>query len=222
MKPSTAKSSTSYKTGEILRERLLEAASELFSQYGYERISIRQIAQRAGCSQMAMYRHFPDKQALMSHLCLELYRKFTSDLHAQYDHIENPCDRIRLALRNFIELSAKNPHHYRMIFLDGTQTQEVRQMRMEASEPNIGYIRKNLRLCLPAKTPKAVIDEKVNLILALVHGITVMLVVRGASYGLDLKMALKSFDSGYRTLLSLTDCSAKTPASRPSKLHPCA
>lgn len=204
MKPPTTKSSTPYKTGELLRERLLEAAGELFSQYGYEKISIRQIAQLVGCSQMAMYRHFPDKQALMGHLCLELYQKFTGHLHAQYDHLEDPSERVRLALRNFIELSAKNPHHYRMIFLDGTQTQAVRQMRMEASEPNIGYIRKNLSLCLPPKTPKSVLNEKVNLILALVHGITVMLVVRGASYGLNLNTALKSFDSGYHTLLSIS------------------
>lgn len=210
MKSTTTAQSVPYKAGEALRERLLEAASELFSKHGYERVSIRQIALRAGCSQMAMYRHFPDKQALMSHLCLELYRKFTSNLHARYDHIENPNERIRLSLRNFIELSAKNPHHYRMIFLDSTQTQEVRQMRMEASEPNISYIRKNLSQFLPPKTSKALLNEKVHLILALVHGITVMLVVRGASYGLDLKTALKSFDAGYRTLLTMPDGSGKT------------
>jgi len=191
-----------YKAGEVLRQRLLEAASQLFSDQGYERVSVRQIARAAGCSQMAMYRHFPDKQALLSHLCVELYCKFTSDLHARFDHLPDPCDRISRALCGFIELSAENPHHYRMIFLDGTQADEVRQLRQQASEPNIAYIRDNLRRCLLPATPEAIVEERLHQILALVHGITVMLVVRGASYRLDLATALERFEAGFRILLA--------------------
>ena len=191
-----------FKAGLVLRARLLEAASQLFSLYGYEHVSVRQIAQAAGCSQMAMYRHFPDKQALFSHLCMELYRKFTRDLHEQYDYLEAPGERIRMALRGFIALSAENPHHYRLIFLDSAPSEEVRAMRLEASAPTIGYIRENLRLAFPAEVSEQLLDERLHLILALVHGITVMLVLHGSNYGMNLETALQRFDAGYRMLLA--------------------
>lgn len=194
-----------YKAGEALRGRLLEAASRLFSERGYERVSIRQIALEAGCSQMAMYRHFPDKQSLFSHLCVELYRKFTTDLHSRYDDLPDPAERIRMALRGFIELSAENPHHYQLIFLDSTQEPQIRQMRHAASEPNLSFLRGNLRLCLRAGTREAVIEERLHQILALMHGITVMLVVSGASYGLTRATALERFDAGFRILVAAGD-----------------
>ena len=191
------------KPGEVLRGRLLEAASQLFNQHGYERVSVRQIAQLAGCSQMAMYRHFPDKQSLFSYLCIELYHKFTHDLHERYDYLEAPSERIRMALRGFIALSAENPHHYRLVFLDGAQAEEVRDIRRAASEPNIAYIRENLKLILAPETPTDVIEERLHLILALTHGITVMLVLHGSSYGLNLETALQRFDAGFRVLLDI-------------------
>ncbi len=46
------------------RLRLLEAASELFAERGYERATVRDIADRAGANQALLFRYFGSKKAL--------------------------------------------------------------------------------------------------------------------------------------------------------------
>jgi AraC-like DNA-binding protein len=43
-----------------LRSRIIDAAGKLFAEHGYQSVSMRRVADLAGCSQMAMYRHFKD------------------------------------------------------------------------------------------------------------------------------------------------------------------
>src|SRR5712692_5673354 len=55
------------------RQRILEAASRVFSDRGYDRASIDQIAAEAGITKPVIYHHFDSKQELYIAL-LELYR----------------------------------------------------------------------------------------------------------------------------------------------------
>ena len=48
----------------ITRERLLEAAQEVFSRLGYGGASVDLIAAEAGYSKGAIYSSFPDKEAI--------------------------------------------------------------------------------------------------------------------------------------------------------------
>ena len=138
-----------FKAGEELRERILDAASRLFGKEGYENVSIRRIAEEAGCSQMAMYAPFPDKSALIRHLCIELYQQFTIQLHEKLDFIPDPKERLRQALRGFILLSHKNPHHYRLTFLVPALDPQAGKIRETVANPPISYFRQTLKLALP-------------------------------------------------------------------------
>lgn len=48
----------------FVRERILEAAFDLFARRGYEAVSTREIAQAAQVGHASMYRHFESKEAL--------------------------------------------------------------------------------------------------------------------------------------------------------------
>jgi len=50
------------------RERILDAALELFSQHGYAGTSVRQIAARVGLRPSSLYSHFDGKEAILSTL----------------------------------------------------------------------------------------------------------------------------------------------------------
>lgn len=53
-------------SGEIdTKRRIFEKAIELFSQYGYDGTSIRQIAKAAGLTEGALYRHYTGKEAIL-------------------------------------------------------------------------------------------------------------------------------------------------------------
>ena len=55
------------------KERILDIALELFTDQGYERTSLRQIAERLGFSKAAIYYHFASKDDILMALHLRLH-----------------------------------------------------------------------------------------------------------------------------------------------------
>jgi len=51
-------------TTRLGKQHLLEVAEQLFTEYGYQAVSIRDIAQASGVTNAALYYHFPNKEAL--------------------------------------------------------------------------------------------------------------------------------------------------------------
>lgn len=56
------------------RERILDAALDLFVEKGYEKTSLREIAERLGFTKAALYYHFSSKQDILMALHLRLHR----------------------------------------------------------------------------------------------------------------------------------------------------
>ena len=52
--------------GTTTRDRLLEAARELFTTTGYHATTTPILAKKAGVAEGTIYRHFPSKQALLN------------------------------------------------------------------------------------------------------------------------------------------------------------
>ncbi len=59
---------------------IIRAASDMFLAEGYERVTLDQIAQRAGVSKQTIYSHFADKDALFRAICTQLAEKLTIPL----------------------------------------------------------------------------------------------------------------------------------------------
>ncbi|MEW2527086.1 helix-turn-helix domain-containing protein [Streptomyces sp. NPDC047071] len=84
------------------RERILDAAEELFQSEGIQRVGVQAIAERAGTTKMAIYRHFDTKDALVA----EWLRILAADYQAAFDRVEaehpdRPVEQI-LGLARFI------------------------------------------------------------------------------------------------------------------------
>jgi AcrR family transcriptional regulator len=50
------------------RERILEVALGLFSEQGYDKTSLREVAEKVGVTKAALYYHFPSKEDILSEL----------------------------------------------------------------------------------------------------------------------------------------------------------
>jgi AcrR family transcriptional regulator len=59
------------------RARIQQVALELFAEHGYERTSLREIAERLGVTKAALYYHFKSKE--------DIVRSFTEDYFARLD-----------------------------------------------------------------------------------------------------------------------------------------
>jgi AcrR family transcriptional regulator len=184
-----------FKAGAELKSRVMEAASQLFAEEGYQNVSIRRIAEVAGCSVMAMYRHYPDKASLIRHICVERYTSFITQLHNKLDLIEDPKDRLLESARRFIDLSVKNPHHYRLTYLTVMPDEDSVEIRTAVANPAIEYFRKNLRLALPQGTPEEILEEKLRLCFACMHGLVIMLITYPRPYGVTRQKAFHDFES---------------------------
>lgn len=105
------------------RDKILEAAREMFATQGIEATTMRAIAQRIEYTPTAIYHHFKDKDALIIELChgdfAKLGRQFT-----QMERIEDPVERLRRIGMAYVEFAIHNPHHYQIMFMTRTPAHE--------------------------------------------------------------------------------------------------
>lgn len=192
-----------FKAGVELRRKILEAASRLFADAGYQNVSMRRIAEEVGCSQMAAYRHFPDKSALIQQLCIDLYDQFAA-LHYKSNRVSDPGKRLKQAMRDFISLSVKYPHHYKLAFLTPPADAQARKLLcIKITEPITAYFRQRLRVALPPDASDAATEERLHQILACLHGMAVMLITQPGAYGLTMRRARKELKSAFDRILAL-------------------
>jgi AcrR family transcriptional regulator len=60
--------------------RILEAAQACFSQYGFQKTSMEDVAREAGLSRRSVYRHFPDKAALFREVMAARTRQYLGEV----------------------------------------------------------------------------------------------------------------------------------------------
>lgn len=75
--------------------QLLRIARELFGQRGYDRTSLRNIAEAAGVTKAALYYHFPDKEALYGRVVIEALESLNAYVRGRIRADAPPRQRIR-------------------------------------------------------------------------------------------------------------------------------
>lgn len=99
-----------------VRDRILDAARDLFANQGYEAVTMRQIAQRIEYTPTAIYFHFKDKQSLLTELCSREFLKFAG-VFQHLGTIREPLLRLQLMARAYVEFGLQNPNQYRWMFM---------------------------------------------------------------------------------------------------------
>lgn len=101
---------------EEIRRKILDAARELFSSEGYERVTMRRIADAIEYSPTTIYHHFEDKDDVVRALC-----------HADFGHLleamqgqpaaRDPVEAIRQLGRAYVAFALRHPNQYRFMFM---------------------------------------------------------------------------------------------------------
>jgi AcrR family transcriptional regulator len=96
-----ARNPTATRRSEQRREQLTSVAAELFSAHGFHGVGINDIARAAGLTGPAVYRHFPDKRALLAHVLLsgldgldQMTREATEQVPSSATEIEALLERL--------------------------------------------------------------------------------------------------------------------------------
>ena len=98
------------------RDKILDAARELFVTEGYEGVSMRKVAEKIEYSPTAIYVHFADKNELFHELCREDFARLQEVMRSA-EMPTDPVERLQQIGRNYIEFGMRYPHHYVFMFM---------------------------------------------------------------------------------------------------------
>jgi AcrR family transcriptional regulator len=101
---------------QALRQRILDAARELFATRGYEAVTMREIAGRIEYSATALYKHFADKEALVRELCRQDFAAFAQEL-IEAASTGEPLERFTRSGLVYLDFAVRHPQHYRLMFM---------------------------------------------------------------------------------------------------------
>jgi AcrR family transcriptional regulator len=85
---------------EETHNHILEAATHLFSKYGYDATGVAEICQAAGVSKGAFYHHFPSKQAIF----MELLNSYMNSIETGFNLMRQEVRNIPQAILQMAEM----------------------------------------------------------------------------------------------------------------------
>ncbi len=134
-------------TGEATKQRLLTAAKDLFSVYGYEGTSTRAIADRAGVGQPLVSYHFTNKGELWRAAVGSLFEDFGALLRSRIHGLRGVDDEtvLKLIVGEYVGFAARHPQLLRIMIhecaVDGERVDWLVEHHVRPIfELTIGYI----------------------------------------------------------------------------------
>jgi len=108
---------TRAETAATTRRGLVDAAGALLDLGGPDAVTLREVGARAGVSRSAPYRHFADKQSLLTAVATEAWSAVGDSLQAlASDPDTAPVSSLRRALMLLMAVGRSRPHLYRLMF----------------------------------------------------------------------------------------------------------
>lgn len=98
------------------RQKILDAARDLFVQKGFEATTMRALAERIEFTPTAIYHHFRNKEELLWDLCQLDFRSL-GQAFQRIGRIDDPIERIHKIGEAYVEFALQNPMQYRFMFI---------------------------------------------------------------------------------------------------------
>jgi AcrR family transcriptional regulator len=97
------------------KDRIFEAAKTVVAEEGLAGLTVRKVAQRAGMSAMALYRHFADKDALLNALMDDGFAVWEATVRSI--RAEDPIQWLEEVQEAFLDFALTEPHRFDAAFL---------------------------------------------------------------------------------------------------------
>ncbi|MBV6760197.1 TetR/AcrR family transcriptional regulator [Rhodococcus opacus] len=147
-----------------LHNALVRAAVELLEEDGAAELSLRAAARRAGVSTAAPYRHFSDRDALLSAVAAVGYRDLADRLAAAHPVPTTADDLAAIAIA-YVQFALARPGLFRVMFAEPCDP--TNPERVAATTAIHEYVKSIVQQTFPSAEPDAMADA----VWALVHGL---------------------------------------------------
>jgi len=112
------------------RDKILDAARELFITEGYEGVSMRKVAEKIEYSPTAIYVHFADKKDLFHELCNQDFGQLAEVFQSSSMPLD-PVERVKHIGRTYVEFGVRYPNHYKLMFMTPHPVAELDEEDLE-------------------------------------------------------------------------------------------
>jgi AcrR family transcriptional regulator len=158
---------------------------------GFEKVTLRRIAEAIEYTPAALYVHFEDKHALMSALCDDDFGLLREAMRTA-DAIEDPVERVRATGQAYVDFALAHPHHYRFMFMtpwpppaDAELISKGEQKAIKQGNPDedaYAFLRHGVAACIADgrfREPFTDVDIVTQICWASAHGVVSLFVTHG-------------------------------------------
>lgn len=160
-----------------LRGALLEAGLRLLRSRSVDDLGLRELAREVGVSAAAIYRHFPDKNALMAALAAEGLERLASAQRRATRSAGSAEAGFLASGMAYVRFAVDNPALFRLVFSVACQGDPLDTQPDQASAALRG-LREHIEALLPQDSPVAERKAAALHAWALVHGIAQLVLDR--------------------------------------------
>lgn len=158
----------------------MDAAREMFVAQGYANVSMRKIADKIGYSATTIYLYFKDKNDLLHQICEQTFARLAQNIKAIYLLSDNPLEKLRSGLREYIYFGLKHPSQYEIVFITPLPTNVETEFEETNGKVAFDTMRTVIAECISANLLKHNDVELISQTLwAGIHGVTSLLIQHG-------------------------------------------
>jgi AcrR family transcriptional regulator len=100
-----------------MRQLIVDTAIKMYMEEGYEKLTLRGIAQRIEYAAGTIYLYFKDKHELYHAMHEWAFKQMLQKMEADMHPIQNPIDRLRAMSNIYIAFAFENPELYDLMFI---------------------------------------------------------------------------------------------------------
>ncbi len=155
-----------------MRAHIAAAALKLFQAEGFEAVSMRRLAQEAGCTPMTLYKYYESKIDILRFLWAEVFAELFYDLGERVSQEPDPVARLTLIAHGYVSYWLEHREHYFMVFMSGgiSQADVTGFVSDSATLARFDLLRDSLQAALGTPEPE-VLRVKSELLLCMLNGI---------------------------------------------------
>jgi AcrR family transcriptional regulator len=106
-----------YQKSDLTRERILEAATELFAQRGYAGTGVDRLAERSGIAKTAIYYHFGNKEGLLAAVLARAAAVWIENIRRAAERAGTPEEALDQALAGMRAMVDERPWILKLLLL---------------------------------------------------------------------------------------------------------
>jgi AcrR family transcriptional regulator len=100
-----------------VRQKILDEALDIITDYGYDGFTMRKLADRQGIAAKTIYNYFANKDEIFLHVRTKGFELLYSDLLEAYDSKNDPFERLKAMSSAYINFGLKRANYYDIMFI---------------------------------------------------------------------------------------------------------